>query len=87
MEKFVKIKNTEIRKMYECRTTGEVVRTVCIIGQVSELLQKEIIFNDNVSGNETKWLCIAKCGDEIIEFSSLQEAKDFALKNYPDLGW
>ena len=87
MEKFVRVKGTEIRKMYECRSTGEVIRTVAIIGQVKELLEKEIIFDDNTTGNEDKWLIIAKGGDEIMEFNSLADAKDYCRNNYPDRGW
>ena len=87
MEKYVKVKNTEIRKMYECWQGGEVLRTVAIIGQVKELLKKEIIFDDNTTGNEDKWLIIAKNGDEIMEFTSLTEAKDYCQNNYIDKGW
>lgn len=79
--------NTEIRKMYECWQGGEVLRIVAVIGQVKELLEKEIIFDDNTTGNEDKWLIIAKGGDEIMEFTSLTEAKEFCRNNYIDKGW
>lgn len=87
MVKFARVKNTQIRKMYLCGEGGEPLRIVAVIGQVSELIEKEIIFNDNTIGNEDKWLIIAKSGEEIVEFSSLEKAKDFCRNNYICKGW
>ena len=55
---------------------------LAIIGQVSELLEKEIIFLDNTYGNMDKWLMIDKDGKTIREYDSKAEAKDAATYIY-----
>lgn len=76
MIKFYKVKDTEIRKVAEVDDQGQVKEVKAIIGQVAELLEKEIIFPDSTKGNEEKWLVICNNGVDITEFSSLQEAKE-----------
>lgn len=77
MIKFFKVKDTEIRKVAEV-INDEVVEIKAIIGQVGEMLAKEIIFPDNTTGNEEKWIVIDSQNiDNIVEFYSLTEAKTF----------
>lgn len=87
MTKFFKIKDTEIRKVYECNDNGEKIRVVALIGQVAELLKKEIIYHDNTAGNYNKWLALALDGASIYEFETLKEAKTFVTENYKRLCW
>lgn len=70
--KFTKVVNTEIRKAKFDDGT-----VYAIIGQVKELLEKEILFSDNTSGNEEKWLGIEKDGDVFREFNTLEDAKNY----------
>lgn len=70
--KFTKIVDTEIRKVKFDDGT-----VYAVIGQVKELLEKEIIFPDNTSGNEEKWLGIEKDGDVFREFDTLEDAKNY----------
>lgn len=70
--KFTKVVGTEIRKVKFDDGT-----VYAIIGQVKELLEKEIIFHDNTFGNEEKWLGIEKCGDVIREFNTLEDVKNY----------
>ena len=70
--KFTKVVGTEIRKAK--RDDGTVY---AVIGQVKELVEKEIIFFDNTSGNEEIWLGIEKNGDTIKEFTTLEDAKNY----------
>lgn len=70
--KFTKLKGTEIRKAKFDDGT-----VYAIIGQVKELLANDIIFIDNTSGNEEKWLGIEKNGDIIKEFNTLEVAKNY----------
>lgn len=70
--KFTKVVDTEIRKAKFDDGT-----VYAIIGQVKELLEKEIIFPDNTSGNEEKWLGIEKNGDIFKEFNTLEDAKNY----------
>lgn len=70
--KITKVIGTEIRK---AKTEDE--KVYAIIGQVKELLEKEIIFPDNTYGNEEKWLGIEKKGEIIREFNTLEEAKNY----------
>jgi hypothetical protein len=73
--KFTKVVDTEIRKAKFDDGT-----IYAIIGQVKELLEKEIIFpdnTDNTSGNEEKWLGIEKNGDVFREFNTLEDAKNY----------
>ena len=70
--KITKIKDTEIR-----RVKNDDGAVYAIIGEVKELLEKEIIFSDNTVGNENKWLGIEDSGELIREFNSLDEAKNY----------
>ena len=70
--KIKKIKDTESRRAK--RDDGTVY---AIIGEVKELLEKEIIFSDNTVGNENKWLGIEESGELIREFNSLDDAKNY----------
>lgn len=70
--KITKIKDTEIRRVKNDDGT-----VYAIIGEVKELLEKEIIFSDNTAGNENKWLGIEESGELIREFNSLDEAKNY----------
>lgn len=87
MTKFMRIKDTGIRKMYECNAEGERIRVVALVGQVSELLTKDIIFDDNTDGNYDKWLILAQKGECIIEQNTLDEAKAYAKDHWQSLGW
>lgn len=70
--KITKIKDTEIRRVkYDDGTV------YAIIGEVKELLEKEIIFSDNTVGNGNKWLGIEESGELIREFNSLDDAKNY----------
>lgn len=73
--KITKIIDTEIRK-----AKLEDGTVYAIIGQVKELLEKEIIFPDNTYGNEEKWLGIEEKGNIIREFETLEEAKNYYRK-------
>ena len=70
--KITKILNTEIRRIKKDDGT-----IYAIIGQVKELLEKEVIFDDNTAGNEEKWLGIEEKGNVIKEFNNLEEAKNY----------
>ena len=70
--KITRIKETGIRK-----AKTEENEVFAIIGQVKELLEKEIIFDDNTKGNENKWLGIEEKGEVIREFETLEEAKEY----------
>ena len=70
--KITKIKETGIRK-----AKTEENEVFAIIGQVKELLEKEIIFDENTKGNENKWLGIEKGGEVIREFETLEEPKEY----------
>ena len=70
--KITKVSGTEIRKVK--LDNGAVY---AIIGQVKELLEKQIIFPDNTSGNLEKWLGIEKNGEIFKEFNTLEEAKNY----------
>ena len=70
--KITKIKDTEIRRVKNDDGT-----VYAIIGEVKELLEKEIIFSDNTVGNENKWLGIEDSGELIREFNSLDDAKNY----------
>ena len=70
--KITRVKETEIRK-----AKTEDNKVFAIIGQVKELLEKEIIFDDNTKGNEEKWLGIEERGKIIREFETLEEAKEY----------
>ena len=70
--KFTKVVDTEIRKAKVDDGT-----VYAIIAQVKELLEKEIIFPDNTSGKEEKWLGIEKNGAVFREFNTLEDAKNY----------
>lgn len=70
--KITKVTGTEIRRVKLDNGT-----VYAVIGQVKELLDKEIIFSDNTSGNENKWLGIEKNGDIFKEFNTLEDAKNY----------
>ena len=70
--KITKIKDTEIR-----RAKNDDGTVYAIIGEVKELLEKEIIFSDNTAGDGNKWLGIEESGELIREFNSLDEAKNY----------
>ncbi len=82
MIKFYKVKDTGIRKVAEVDDQGRVKEVKALIGKVAELLEKEIIFPDNTAGNNNKWLVVYKNGLDIIEFDSLQEAKDSCKRRF-----
>ena len=73
--KFTKIINTGIRK---AKLDDDTV--YAIIGQVRELLANDIIYVDNTTGNEDKWLGIEDNGDVVREFNTLEEAKEYYRK-------
>ncbi len=72
--KFTKIVDTEIR-----RAKFDDGKVFAIIGQVKELLEKEIIYPDNTSGNEEKWLGVEQNDSftRIREFDTLEDAKNY----------
>ena len=82
MLKFYKTQGTEIRKAVEVDENGQRLEVKAVIGKVAELLEKEIIFQDNTSGNEEKWLVICKDGLDITEFDSLDEAKESCIERW-----
>ena len=73
--KFTKIVKTGIRKAKLDDGT-----LYAIIGQVRELLANDIIYVDNTSGNDDKWLGIEDSGNVVREFNTLEEAKDYYRK-------
>lgn len=73
--KFRKILDTDIRRAYLYDGENN-LGCIYLIGQVSELLEKDIIFADNTKGNENKWLTVTKGGD-ISEHETLEQAKDY----------
>ena len=75
--KFTKMDNTGIRKAKLDDGT-----VYAIIGQVRELLVNGVIYVDNTTGNEDKWLGIEANGDVVREFNSLEEAKDYYRIGY-----
>ena len=76
MIKFFKIKDSEIRRAVEVDEAGNKVRVIAIIGQVKELLAKNVIFEDSTNGNMEKWLVIYENALEITtDYNSLAEAK------------
>ena len=80
--KFFKIKGTEIRKAAEMAENGEPVRVLAVIGRAGELLEHNVIFPDNVAGNEDKWLVILSDSSIIAECLDLQPAKDVLLHHF-----
>ena len=72
--KFFKIKDTEIRRAVGVDDAGVRHNVVAIIGQAKELLEKEIIFEDNVAGNEEKWL-VVHVNTDVDEYDTLEAAK------------
>ena len=76
--KCLKDKNCGIRRIVDFNN-GVPIKVVAIIGQVRELLEKEIIFPDNTADNFDKFLSLECGGDVIREFDSLEEAKAFYI--------
>ena len=74
--KFTKVVNTGIRKAKLDDGT-----VYAIIGQVQELVAKNVIYPDNTIGNEDKWLGIEDNGNVVREFNTLDEAKYYYRKN------
>ena len=70
--KITRIKETGIRK-----AKTEENEVFAIIGQVKEMIEREIIFEDNTKGNEEKWIGIEEKGEVIREFETLEEAKEY----------
>lgn len=70
--KITRVKGTDIRRVWKDEHT-----IYAIIGEVKDLLEKDIIFKDNVEGNEEKWLSIEALDTKITEFATLEEAKDY----------
>ena len=83
--KFFKVADTEIVKAYIHNDNGDrVSKCIALIGQVAELLDKKVIFEDNTEGNEEKWLIVYP--DATIcqsEFATKAEAKQFVKANAP----
>lgn len=73
---FYKMKNAEI---FIGKSESGV--TLCIIGQVSDLLAKELLLPDNTEGKENKWLLIDRLG-AVQEYNSKEEAKAAARLRY-----
>ena len=83
MIKFYKIKDTEIRRVAEIDSEGRVKEVKAIIGKVNDLLKQKIIFPDNTTGNQDKWLVISKHNvSDIAEFSSLEAAKRYCTRRW-----
>lgn len=80
---FYKVNGTDIRRVWECSSTGRKLTVKALIGQVKELHERDIIFHDNVRGNESKWLVITgKSDTDITEFDSLDAAKNFCREKF-----
>ena len=77
MKKFTKITGTEIRRYKEVETN----KIIAIIGEVKELVEKEIIYRDNTKGNENKWLVLFNGGENIVEFDNIESAKEYCKNN------
>lgn len=69
--KITKVKETEIRRVWKG------ANVYAIIGRVDDLAKRDIIFKDNVKGNEDKWLGIEDAGNVIKEFETLEKAKEY----------
>lgn len=83
MTKFTRAKNTGVRKFYVCDPQTQEWHVQAIIGKVSELLERNVIFADNTKGNEEKWLVILKDDvTSIKEFGTLEDAKAYCTSNY-----
>jgi hypothetical protein len=83
MIEFFRLKGTNILRVWECSSAGRKRAVKAVIGQAGELNEREIIFSDNVKGNENKWLAIVgKENGEIHEFESLDAAKDFCREKF-----
>ena len=76
--KFFRVKDTEIRRAVEVDDAGNKKRVIAILGQVRELLEKELILWDNTEGNLNKWLVILPDGSNVLEYENLEDAKEGA---------
>ena len=94
MIRFYRCHGTEtLRRVWDCNADGEKLFCVGLIGRVDELRGMDILFDDNVEGNEDKWLVITNPGIEdpetrdpetrivITEFDDLEAAKAYARAN------
>ena len=74
MIKFFKIQGTEIRRAVD--VIDDHHKTILgYIGQVKELVERNLIFRDNTEGNMDKWLFISCDAQDIREFRDLATAK------------
>lgn len=80
MIKFTRNKETNIRRAWLADDAGNKVAVVAVLGTVSDLLSCELIFPDNVRGNEDKYLVIDRVGN-IREFNTLDEAKTYVIED------
>jgi hypothetical protein len=80
MLKFFKIKDTGLVSVTRVSEDGKKER-LAIIGQVDELLRREIIFPDNTGENMDKWLMIDKA-QAITEYPSKEAAKEATREVY-----
>lgn len=90
MKKIYKIKGTEIRRVFFYdEERHEKVNLYCIIAQVKDALERQMILKDNnqkyTKADLEKWVVIIPdeyewYKTEIIEFNTLKEAKEFAMK-------
>ena len=77
--KFYKVKDSEIRRVYEVNDAGEKVKPVAVIGTVKELLEREWILPDGTDGNMDKWLVLALRSEQCVaECDTLEQAKNWA---------
>lgn len=82
MLKILKTKGTEIRRAVECDDSGKIQRVVAVISQAAEMLKEDIIFRDNVSGNESKWLVITAFDQaKVYEYETKADAFDAVRLN------
>lgn len=82
--KFTKVVGTEIRKCWEVNEQGEKVKVLGIFGTVAECFKQDIIFEDNVKGNENKWLLLTHNGDCITEYNTEEEVREVLKVAYED---
>ena len=77
--KFFRVKDTGVVNTYIHDDDGNRISgNLAVIGQVKELLDMELIYDDNTDGNLDKWLVIYNNKDcDIKEFNSKEEAKAF----------
>ena len=85
--KFFKVNNFEtIRNIRKVDEKGNKSNIIAVLGQCKEMYENELIFVDNVKGNENKWLVIINYNDVeieplILDFDDIDSAKDFCRKH------